>query len=67
MVLIEDIDKVVCYSIGRCLLVIGLFMIVDMGGLDVFDFILVYLFFDLSNYNKLFSKIKKFVDEGNYG
>ena len=64
---IEDIDKAVCYSIGRRLSVTGPFMTADMGGLDVFDSISAYLFPDLSNHNKSFSKIKKLVDEGNYG
>ncbi|MDD1515721.1 3-hydroxyacyl-CoA dehydrogenase family protein [Priestia megaterium] len=64
---IEDIDKAVCYSIGRRLSVTGPFMTADMGGLDVFDSISAYLFPDLSNHNKSFSKMKNLIDEGNYG
>jgi 3-hydroxybutyryl-CoA dehydrogenase len=64
---IEDIDKAVCYSIGRRLSVTGPFMTADMGGLDVFDSISTYLFPDLSNHNKSFSKMKNLIDEGNYG
>ena len=64
---IEDIDKAVCYSIGRRLSVTGPFMTADMGGLDVFDSISTYLFPDLSNHNKSFSKMKNIIDEGNYG
>ncbi|UYP06140.1 3-hydroxyacyl-CoA dehydrogenase family protein [Priestia megaterium] len=64
---IEDIDKAVCYSIGRRLSVTGPFMTADMGGLDVFDSISAYLFPDLSNHNKSFSKMKNLIDKGNYG
>ncbi|MEK6448901.1 3-hydroxyacyl-CoA dehydrogenase family protein [Priestia aryabhattai] len=64
---IEDIDKAVCYSIGRRLSVTGPFMTADMGGLDVFDSISGYLFPDLSNHNRSFSKMKNLIDEGNYG
>jgi 3-hydroxybutyryl-CoA dehydrogenase len=64
---IEDIDKAVCYSIGRRLSVTGPFMTADMGGLDVFDSISTYLFPDLSNHNKSFSKMKNIIDERNYG
>ncbi|MBQ4870080.1 3-hydroxyacyl-CoA dehydrogenase family protein [Priestia megaterium] len=64
---IEDIDKAVCYSIGRRLSVTGPFMTADMGGLDVFDSISTYLFPDLSNHNKSFRKMKNLIDEGNYG
>ncbi|MFP3668990.1 3-hydroxyacyl-CoA dehydrogenase NAD-binding domain-containing protein [Priestia aryabhattai] len=64
---IEDIDKAVCYSIGRRLSVTGPFMTADMGGLDVFDSISAYLFPDLSNHNRSFSKMKNLIDEGNYG
>ncbi|YCA45652.1 3-hydroxyacyl-CoA dehydrogenase family protein [Bacillus sp. JZ8] len=64
---IEDIDKAVCYSIGRRLSVTGPFMTADMGGLDVFDSISSYLFPDLSKHEESFNMMKNLVDEGNYG
>lgn len=63
----EDIDRAIRYSLGRRFGITGPFMTMDMGGLDTNSAITSYLFEDLCDKKDIFPKMKKMIDQGDYG